>query len=342
MRRAVEAERSIALAHTLLIRGPTGRGLLSVRPRTDADHRRVDNREAIACWLLCHKRLRTRPMQALLAMLVSAIERGWIPLARAPRVKAKVPMPSPGTSNAFIMNRILSSLPQEEYERILPDLTAVPLQFRMSLHEPGDNIRNIYFPNTGVMSMLSVMEKGPAVEIASIGNEGVADLFAFLGLDSSDSKLLIQVPGTAMRMERPRFREHLEQLPSLGRLLGEYACALFTMVAQSAACNGTHPLVKRCARCLLMTHDRGDADAFPMTHDFLAEMLGVRRPAVSAAAASLRAAGAITYHRGTITVLDRARLEAASCECYRLIRNRFDRFAGRGDPGAWMEAPIVG
>jgi CRP-like cAMP-binding protein len=270
------------------------------------------------------------------------IERGWIPLVTGARLKAKAPMPSPGDQQRLTANRLLSALPQEEYERILPDLKAVPLQFRISLHEPGDHMRYIYFPNTGVMSMLTVMGKGPAVEIASIGNEGVADLFALLGPDSSDSRLLIQVSGTAMRMESARFREHVEQLPFLRRLLGNYACALFALVAQSAACNGTHPIVKRCARRLLMTHDRVDADEFPMTHDFLSEMLGVRRPTVSAAAAALRDAGAITYHRGTITVLDRARLEAASCECYRLIRKRFDRLAGRSDAGAPTEAPVVG
>ena len=120
----------------------------------------------------------------------------------------------------------------------------------------------------------------------------------------------------------------------LRALLGYYAVALFALVAQSAACNRMHPMVERCARWLLMTHDRVDAAEFPMTHDFLSEMLGVRRPSVSVAAKALQDAGLITYHRGKVTVLDRAGLEAASCECYGLIRERFDRLPGRSDADA--------
>jgi len=242
----------------------------------------------------------------------------------------KAPLPAP-TQRRVIANRILSSLSPEEYQRILPDLKAVPLKFRVSPHEPGDKMPYVYFPNTGVISMLTVMEDGTAVEIATIGNEGMADLFVFLGLEESDSRLLIQVPGTAMRMESARFREHVEQIPSLRTLLGYYAVALFALVAQSAACNRMHPMVERCARWLLMTHDRVDAAVFPMTHDFLSEMLGVRRPSVSVAAEALRQAGLITYHRGKVTVLDRAGLEAATCECYGLIRGRFDRLPGGSD-----------
>lgn len=233
-----------------------------------------------------------------------------------------------------IANRLLTSLPQEDYERILPDLKAVPLKYRVSLHEPGDKMPYIYFPNTGVISMLTVMEDGVGVEIATIGNEGMADLFVFLGLEESESRLLIQVPGSAMRMESTRFREHVEQIPALRALVGYYAVTLFAFVAQSAACNRMHPIVERCARWLLMTHDRVDADEFPMTHEFLSEMLGVRRPSVSVAAEALQSLGVITYHRGRITVLDRAGLEAASCECYRLIRERFDRLPGRTDAAA--------
>jgi CRP-like cAMP-binding protein len=243
-------------------------------------------------------------------------------------------VPPSSAQRRIVANRILSSLPSKDYERILPDLKAVPLKFRISLHEPGDKMPYVYFPNTGVISMLTVMENGAAVEIATIGNEGMADLFVFLGLEESDSRLLIQVAGSAMRMESVRFRERVEQIPSLRALLGYYSVALFALVAQSAACNRMHPMVQRCARWLLMTHDRVDAATFPMTHDFLSEMLGVRRPSVSVAAEALRGAGLITYHRGKVTVLDRPGLEAASCACYRLIRERFDRLPGRSDAAA--------
>jgi len=246
-------------------------------------------------------------------------------------LKARVPVPPSSTHRRVIPNRILSSLPPEDYERILPDQKAVRLKFRTSLHEPGDKMPYVYFPNTGVISTLTVLENGRAVEVATIGNEGMTDISVFLGLEESDSRLLVQVPGTAMRMESGRFREHVEQIPILRALLGYYTVSILALVAQSAACNRMHPLAQRCARWLLMTHDRVDAAAFPMTHDFLATMLGVRRPSVSVAAKSLQDAGFISYHRGMVRVLDRPGLEAASCECYRLIRERFDRLPGRSD-----------
>ncbi len=227
-----------------------------------------------------------------------------------------------------IPNRILSSLPREEYERILPDLTLVPLKFRTSLHEPGDQMPYVYFPNTGVISMITVLGNGDGIEIATVGNEGMTDISVFLGLEESDARLLVQVPGSGMRMASARLRRHVQQNPGLRANLGYYAVSLFTLVAQSAACNRKHPVVERCARWLLMSHDRVDAAVFPMTHDFLSEMLGIRRPSVSVAAQTLQNAGLITYHRGKVTVLDRAGLESASCECYQLIRERFDRLPG--------------
>ncbi len=231
-----------------------------------------------------------------------------------------------------IANRILAALPLEDYDGILPDLKAVPLKVRISLHEPGDKMPYVYFPNTGVISMLTVMADDTAVKVASIGSEGMTDVFVFLGLEESASRLLVQVPGSAMRMESARFRELTEEIPSLRALLGIYAVALFALIGQSAACNRLHPMVARCARWVLMTHDRMDVDVFPMTHGFLSEMLGVRRPTVSVAAETLRSAGFITYHRGQITVRDRAGLESASCECYGRIRARFDRLLNTSPP----------
>ncbi len=248
-------------------------------------------------------------------------------------MKARAPVPPSNMQRRRIGNRILAALPARAYARILPDLKSIPLKFRISLHEPGDKMPYVYFPNTGVISTLTVLQDGSAVEIATIGNEGMADVSAFLGLEQSDSWLLVQVPGTAMRMESDRFREHVEQIPILRALLGYYTVAMLALVAQSAACNRMHPIVQRCARWLLMTHDRVDADAFPMTHDFLATMLGVRRPSVSVAAKALQGTGCISYHRGKVTVLDRLGLEAASCECYRVIRQRFDRLPGRSGAG---------
>ena len=234
-----------------------------------------------------------------------------------------------GSEERSIPNRILSSLPPADYVRIFADMKEVPLQFRVSLHEPGDKMPYVYFPNSGVISMITVLEDATAVEIATVGNEGMTDISVFLGLEESDSRLFVQVPGTAMRMESERFRAHVSRMPIFRTLLGYYAMSLFTLVAQSAACNRMHPMAARCARWLLMTHDRVDAPEFPMTQVFLAEMLGVRRPSVSVAAEALQAAGLISYHRGKVRIRDRPGLEAASCECYGVIRARFDRLPGR-------------
>jgi CRP-like cAMP-binding protein len=244
-------------------------------------------------------------------------------------LKEPIRLPVASAPPRAIPNRILSSLPPDEYKRILPDLKPVPLKFRVSLHEPGDRMPYVYFPSTGVISMITVLGNGDGVEIATVGNEGMTDISVFLGLEESDARLLVQVPGDGMRMASRRFRRHVLENPTFRANLGYYAISLFTLVAQSAACNRLHPIAERCARWLLMSHDRVDALVFPMTHEFLSEMLGVRRPSVSVAAEALQKAGLITYHRGKVTVLDRAGLEAASCECYGLIRERFDRLPGR-------------
>jgi hypothetical protein len=173
-----------------------------------------------------------------------------------------------------------------------------------------------------------VLENGDLVEIATIGNEGMADLSVFLGLKTSSSRLLCQVPGDTLRMKTEVFLDLVARQPSLRLALGSYMVSMFIQVSQSAACNRLHPVEQRCARWILMTHDRVDSDTFPLTQDFLASMLGVRRPSVSVAAATLQNAGLINYSRGRLTVLDRAGLEAATCECYAIVREQFDRMPG--------------
>jgi CRP-like cAMP-binding protein len=244
-------------------------------------------------------------------------------------LKASPPVPPSRPHRRRIANRILSALSRDDYERILPDLQRFVLKFRVSLHEPGENMPYVYFPNTGVISTLTVLEDDSAIEIATIGNEGMTDVSVFLGLEVAESRLLVQVPGTAMRVESGLFCKHVEKTPALRTLLGYYTVSMLALVAQSSACNRMHPTVKRCARWLLMTHDRVDADEFPMTHQFLSTMLGVTRPSVSVAEKALQDAGLISYHRGEVKVLNRPGLEAASCECYALIRERFDRLPGR-------------
>jgi len=233
-------------------------------------------------------------------------------------------------TNREIPNRILRSLPPSEYEQLLPHVELVRLRIGQVLHEPGDEMHYVYFPNHGVLSMLTVLESGEAVEIATVGNEGIADLSVFLGLKVATSRLINQVPGEVWRLERASFLQLVSQCPGLRAGLGFYMVAMFTLVSQSAACNRLHSLEERCARWILMTHDRVDADTFPLTQEFLSTMLGVRRPSVTVAAGMLQKAGFITYSRGNMTVVDRAALEASACECYQIITEQFQHLPGRG------------
>ena len=196
------------------------------------------------------------------------------------------------------------------------------------LHEADEVASFVYFPTKGVVSMLTVLASGEAIEIATIGNEGMADLSAFFGLRTSPARLLVQVPGEAFRMTRDAFDQHLASSAELRQVLGAYSISMFIEVSQTAACNRLHLVEQRCARWLLMTHDRVDGDTFPITQEFLSEMLGVRRPTVSVAEAKLQEAGLIRYSRGAMEILDRPGLEAQACECYSIIRERFDALAG--------------
>jgi CRP-like cAMP-binding protein len=217
-------------------------------------------------------------------------------------------------------NRILRVIPASEYELLTPHLELVQFPLAQGVYEPGDVLRYVYFPNHGVLSMLTVLEDGTSIEIATIGNEGMADLSVFLGLQEARSRLLVQIPGDTLRIKREEFVDLVTRCDGLRAALGHYMVAMFTLVSQSAACNRLHPIEERAARWLLMTHDRVGTDTFPITHDFLASMLGTRRPSVTVAAGMLRKAGLIQYSRGRMKILDREGLEASACECYRTTR----------------------
>ena len=231
-------------------------------------------------------------------------------------------------SKGQIANRILRSLPSSEHEAMQPHLELVRLPMGRIIQDSGQEMDHVYFPNHGVLSMLTVLENGDLVEIATVGNEGMADLSVFFGLKVSHSQLLIQVPGDSMRMERKAFLDFVSQSERLRMLLGRFAVAMFTLISQSGACNRLHTIEERAARWLLMTHDRVESDTFPITHDFLASMLGVRRPSVTLAAGMLQKAGFISYRRGRMTILDRAGLEGSACECYAIVRKEFDAMPG--------------
>lgn len=231
-------------------------------------------------------------------------------------------------SKGQIANRILRSLPSSEYKAMQPHLELVRLPMGRIVQESGQEMDHVFFPNHGVLSMLTVLDNGDLVEIATVGNEGMADLSVFLGLKVSHSRLLVQVPGDALRMDRKSFLDFVSRSERLRILLGRFMVAMFVLVSQSAACNRLHTIEERAARWLLMTHDRVDSDTFPITHDFLASMLGVRRPSVTLAAGMLQKAGFISYSRGRMTILDRAGLEASACECYAIVRKEFDAMPG--------------
>jgi CRP-like cAMP-binding protein len=224
-------------------------------------------------------------------------------------------------------NRLLARLPEEELELLRPLLQHMPLPVAMIVYEAHEPITHVYFVRSGVISMVADLHDGQ-VEIGTIGCEGFAGLPIVLGADTMPSRAFVQVPGDALRMSADDLRRVMEESPAIRRLLLRYALALFDQAAQNAACNRLHALEQRCARWLLMTHDRVDGDLLPLKQQFLAEMLGVHRPAVTVAAGSLQRAGMIRYSRGKVRVVDRPALEAAACECYAIIARRTGRLLG--------------
>ena len=222
-------------------------------------------------------------------------------------------------------NRLLAALPQDEYERLVANMESVFLKFKQSVYEPNEPIEYVYFVQNGVTSLLNVMEDGREVEVATVGNEGMVGLPVFLGADKIPGRAFSQIPGDALRMKADVFKDKVTPGTRLHDLLQRYTQALFNQIAQGAACNSLHSVEERMCRWLLMTQDRVGEDEFPLTQEFLSQMLGVRRPTVSTAASILQKAGLIRYSRGNITILDREGLEASSCECYRIIQTEFER-----------------
>jgi CRP-like cAMP-binding protein len=229
------------------------------------------------------------------------------------------------TSQRAERNHILRVLPARDYSWILPHLTSIPLRVNDVLAEANEPFLHVYFVESGVVSIVNKTEGG-SVEVGTVGNEGMAGLSVFLNGGADQNETMVQVPGEAKRMPAAMFAQGADERPGLRRTLNRYTHAFLAQVSQTAACNRTHNLNERCARWLLMTHDRADgADTFPLTQEFLSFMLGVRRAGVTVAAGALQQAGLIKYSRGKITVTDRAGLEAASCDCYAIVRAQFDR-----------------
>lgn len=233
-------------------------------------------------------------------------------------------MPPPTLRTAKV-NRILAALPRAMLERLLPQFEVIDLPVRRVLQKRGQPLDEVVFPLTGVASMISMGSSGASVEVATVGCEGMVGLPLFLGGESAAVEVFVQVPGEGLRMPANDFRKHVANERGFERALLLYTQALLTQVAQCSACNQHHAIAGRCARWLLQTHDRVKGDAFSLTHEFLGLMLGVRRATVSETAHSLQERGLIRYHRGTITVVNRAGLEKAACDCYQLITREYNR-----------------
>ena len=225
-------------------------------------------------------------------------------------------------------NRLLAALPPDEYAGLLPQLSPVRLRLRDVLVEPEQPLEHVYFVREGVGSMLAVEQEGGQVEVGTIGREGFVGLPLLHDADTSAYRVIVQVEGDAWRMGAGAFRRALDERPELRRRCLRYAQHFADQMAQSVACNRLHTLEERCARWLLMTHDRVHGDVFELTHEFLATMLGVRRAGVTVAMGTLQHAGLVTYTRGRVTILDRAALEASACGCYAITRASYDRLLG--------------
>ena len=224
-------------------------------------------------------------------------------------------------AGAPVANSLLAALPREDYQRLLGELEPVTLTSGEVLYEPGERIRHVYFPNDGQVSLLMVMADRKALEVGLVGREGMVGIPLVLGAEASPVRALVQGSGSALRMKSTSFHEAFERCPPLQHELYRYAYAKLIQARQTAACNRFHQVEARLARWLLMTCDRVRSDRFHLTHEFLADTLGIRRVGVTNAASALQRRKLISYHRGDIRILDRKGLKAAACACYEIVRN---------------------
>jgi len=224
-----------------------------------------------------------------------------------------------------LRNRLLASLSAEDYGLISPSLAQVDLERGRLLYDPGDDIETVYFPQDGVISLMTLMENGAAIESATIGPEGALGLMAAVSPRQSLSRAIVQTPVRAARISAAALHDAWEKSPAIRRLVDRHNEALFGHAIQSVACNALHSVEARFCRWLLTCHDRISNDTVALTQEFLADMLGVQRTTVTAVARSLQEKGVIRYRRGVVDILDRSVLETLACECYSAINRTYER-----------------
>lgn len=225
-------------------------------------------------------------------------------------------------------NRLLAALPPDEYERLLPKLQQVSFSLGEVVYEFGGHLDYVYFPTTSIVSLLYTMENGTSAEMGLTGNDGVVGIALFMGGGTMPNRAVVQSAGEAIRMNVKVLQDEFARGGKFQQLLLRYTQALITQISQTAVCNRLHSVDQQLCRWLLLSHDRVKADELIMTQELIADMLGVRREGVTVAAGRLQDSGAISYIRGHIKILDRPKLEEAVCECYRVVKDEFDRLLG--------------
>jgi len=237
-------------------------------------------------------------------------------------------MPIPAQPVSPIENRLLAALSEADLERLLPSLKLVPLSLSQVIYESGGQMSHVYFPTNSIVSLLYLMQNGATAEIGVIGYEGMVGVALFMGGETTPNRAVVQSAGSAYIMEAKVLQAEFLKGGLFQQLLLRYTQALITQISQTAVCNRLHSIEQQLCRWLLLSYDRLHSDQLVMTHNLIANMLGVRREGITLAARHLQERGVISYVRGTITLLDRPKLEAFVCECYQVVKNEYDRLLG--------------
>jgi CRP-like cAMP-binding protein len=234
----------------------------------------------------------------------------------------------PDHTDSALMNHLLASLPAREFDRLKKDLKPVSLRLGEVIYESGELLEYVYFPTTAIISLLYIMENGSTAEIGMAGNDGLVGIALFMGGTTTPNRAVVQSAGNAFRLKTKALQVEFSLGSVFQKILLRYTQSLMTQISQTAVCNRLHSVEQQLCRWLLINHDLLQTDKLVMTHDLIANMLGVRREGVSIAASNLQKAKLIRYVRGTIIMLDRKGLETAACECYQVVRDEYDRLLG--------------